>query len=158
MKEYQLTARAQALRNRMVEQPAVCTERAVYLTESWQNTEGVPAPLRRARALRNVLEHMTIRIEPGGLLVGNHTSKIRGGALMPELSSDWILAEMDSLSTREYDPYQDLNETEKEAMRRCVSYWNGRSLRSQMEQLVPPELQGDDHVAGSSFGFCENGH
>ena len=49
MKEYQLTARAQALRNRMVEQPAVCTERAVYLTESWQNTEGVPAPLRRAR-------------------------------------------------------------------------------------------------------------
>ena len=78
MKEYQLTARAQALRNRMVEQPAVCTERAVYLTESWQNTEGVPAPLRRARALRNVLEHMTIRIEPGELLVGNHTSKIRG--------------------------------------------------------------------------------
>ena len=158
MKEYQLTARAQALRNRMVEQPAVCTERAVYLTESWQNTEGVPAPLRRARALRNVLEHMTIRIEPGELLVGNHTSKIRGGALMPELSSDWILAEMDSLSTREYDPYQDLNETEKEAMRRCVAYWSGRSLRSQMEQLVPPELQGYDHVAVSSFGFCENGH
>ncbi len=158
MKEYQLTARAQALRNRMVEQPAVCTERAVYLTESWQNTEGVLALLRRARALRNVLEHMTIRIEPGELLVGNHTSKIRGGALMPELSSDWILAEMDSLSTREYDPYQDLNETEKEAMRRCVAYWSGRSLRSQMEQLVPPELQGYDHVAVSSFGFCENGH
>ena len=37
---------------------------------------------------------------------------------------------MDSLSTREYDPYQDLNETEKEAMRRCVSYWNGRSAQS----------------------------
>ena len=48
MKEYQLTARAQALRNRMVEQPAVCTERAVYLTESWQNTAGIKPTIRRA--------------------------------------------------------------------------------------------------------------
>lgn len=158
MQEYQLTQRAQILRNRMLEQPAVCTERAVYLTESWQSTEGMPAPLRRARALRNILEHMTIRIDPGELLVGNHTSKIRGGALMPELSSDWILSEMDSLSTREYDPYQDMSEAEKEAMRHCASYWSSRSLRSQMEHLVPPELQAYDHVAVSSFGFCENGH
>ena len=80
MKEYQLTARAQALRNRMVEQPAVCTERAVYPTESWQNTEFIPAP--PGAGTPNVLEHMTIRIEPGELLVGNHTSKIRGSALM----------------------------------------------------------------------------
>ena len=34
MKEYQLTARAQALRNRMVEQPAVCTELAGNLLQT----------------------------------------------------------------------------------------------------------------------------
>lgn len=158
MARYELTQRAEKLRDLMLEKPAVCTERAYYLTESWKETEGYPAPIRRSRALKNILEHMTIVIHPGELLVGNHTSKVRGGALMPELSSEWILEELDTLSVREYDPYLDLTADEKDRMRDCVSYWRGKSLRDQMEHRIPEELRAYDHVAVSSVGFCENGH
>lgn len=158
MARYQLTPRAQRLRDRMVTQPAVCTQRAVYFTQSWRETEGYPASIRRGRALRHLLEHMSIAIEPGELIVGRHTGKVRGGALMPELSCAWILDEMDCLSTRACDPYLDMSEAEKQQMRDCVAYWRGKSLRDQMERMVPEELKPYDHVAVSSMGFSENGH
>ena len=43
--------------------PEICVERARLVTESYQATEGEPYILRRAKALRHLLEHMTIFID-----------------------------------------------------------------------------------------------
>ena len=40
--------------------PEVCPQRAILLTESYQETEGQPAILRRAKAFSKVLEQMEI--------------------------------------------------------------------------------------------------
>lgn len=53
----------------------LCIERARYATEVWRRTEGLHPSLRAARALENVLAKMSVRIEPGELLVGNRSSK-----------------------------------------------------------------------------------
>ena len=37
--------------------------------------------------------------------MGRQTSKVRGGSLLPEISAEWILEEMDRLDQREHDPY-----------------------------------------------------
>ena len=55
--------RVSRLRERMLVTPAICVERAYYMTKSYQKTENLPTILRRAHALADILDHMTIRIE-----------------------------------------------------------------------------------------------
>jgi pyruvate-formate lyase len=81
--------RVQKLRERMLTAPEICIERGYLITESYKETESNPAVIRRAKALEKVLKEMTISIEEGELLVGKTTSKVRGGALVPELRADW---------------------------------------------------------------------
>ncbi|MGI5971651.1 MAG: glycyl radical protein [Oscillospiraceae bacterium] len=154
----ELTKRAKALRARMLTTPEVCVERGLYMTESYKETEGYPHVIRRARALEKILSCMGIRIEKGELIVGCHTSKIRGGALLPEISAEWILKEMDTVSTRDWDKYKPLSEEEKRCLLDYVPYWRGKSLNDQMKMAIPEEIMKLDHVAVSSAGFSENGH
>jgi hypothetical protein len=63
---------------------------------------------------------MTVHIYPDELIVGRPTSKVRGGAISPELQCDWILDELDLLSTRETDPFEPLTEEEKNTLRDVV--------------------------------------
>ena len=59
-----------------------------------------------------MLENMSIRIDEGELFVGNFTSKVRGGAVLPEIKGQWILNERDTLTTRPFDRYAPLSEEE----------------------------------------------
>jgi len=78
----------------------ICIERARLVTEAYKETEGEPTAVRRAKALRKVLEEMSIYISDGELIVGNQASKIRNAPLFPEYSYKWILEDMDSFATR----------------------------------------------------------
>ena len=44
--------------------PSICLERARLVTKSYQKSEGEPYLLRRAKALSDVLDNMTIFIRP----------------------------------------------------------------------------------------------
>ena len=43
--------------------PTICIERAKLVTESYKKTEGLPYIIRRAQALKDMLENMTIFID-----------------------------------------------------------------------------------------------
>ena len=152
------TSRVENLRRIMLAPASICVERGYYMTESYRQTEGYPAVIRRGEALRHILSHMSIGIGDGELIVGRQTSKIRGGSLLPEISAEWILEEMDTLDSRECDPYEALTEEEKRTLREYVPYWRGKALKDQLNAMVPEELKAYDHVAVSSMGFAENGH
>jgi len=47
----------------------VCTERARFYTEVYRANRDKPVILRRALALEQTLKHMSLRIEPGELIV-----------------------------------------------------------------------------------------
>ncbi|WP_191397211.1 glycyl radical protein [Flavonifractor sp. An306] len=153
-----LTARAQKLRNQMVTTPAICVERLRYMTESYQQTEGESNLMRRAKALAYILSHMTVRINEGELFVGNFTSKIRGGAIAPELKGQWLLDELDTLSTRPFDRYQPLTDAEVETLRQYLPYWKGKSAFEYWQTMVPPAYQRLDHIMVATGGYAENGH
>ena len=153
-----LTARAQKLRDRMVTTPAICVERLRYMTESYRQTEGETDRMRRAKALAYILEHMTVRIDEDELFVGNFTSKIRGGAIAPELKGQWLLDELDTLSTRPFDRYEPLSREELDILHEYLPYWRGKAAFEHWQAKVPPEYQRLDHIMVATGGYAENGH
>ena len=150
------TSRIRRMRQRMLARPAVCVERCAILTRSFQATEGESAPIRRARAFADLLDQMTIRIEPDELVVGRPTSKVRGGSISPELQCGWILDELDLLSTRDTDPFLPLTDQEKDTLRQVVPYWRTRSVRAKWEQLVPPDSRPYDDLIIGGGAYCGN--
>ena len=134
------TKRVEKLRAMVIGDPEVCVERARLMTESYKQTEGEPTVIRRAKAMYYVMENMPIRIDEGELIVGNSTSKHRGGMLIPELQWKWYLDEIEILSTRQWDRCAPISEQEKQVMRECLPYWEGKT---------PEEVwaQGGDPVA-----------
>lgn len=126
------------------------------MTESFQNTEGKPAPIRRAMAFQAVLEKMSVNIFDGELIVGKSISKIRGGSISPELQCDWILKELDLLATRQADPFQPLTEEEKEVLQKVVSYWQNRCMREKWNETVPEATRKYDDLLMGGGAYCGN--
>ncbi len=151
------TERIKRLRERMLVTPAICVERAYYMTESYRKTENLPIILRRAHALAEILDKMTVRIEEGELLAGWQTSKERGGALLIEMRSDWIAEEMDTVQDRQWDKYQPLSDDEKEKIREILPYWKGKTLSDYWIGAVPKWASKLENILQTG-GFCRNGH
>lgn len=148
--------RIRQLRKAMLVQPSVCVERARLITESYRQTQGEPAPIRRGKAFAHLLRHMTVRIYPQELIVGRPTSKVRGGSISPELQCDWILKELDILSTRETDPFEPLTQEERDTLADVVSYWDTNSLRYHWSQEVGEEHKPYDDLLIGGGAFCGN--
>ena len=73
----------------------ICTERAEFYTEIYQEFENSPVILKRAYALEKTLKKMTIFINEGELIVGNQSSKLRAAPIFPEYVTSWIINELD---------------------------------------------------------------
>jgi formate C-acetyltransferase len=146
--------RVRRLREKVLCPPELCIERGYLLTESYKETESEPTIIRRAKGLAKVLKEMTIGIEDGELIVGRATSKQRGGALIPEVQWKWYLEEMDTISTRDYDRFSPLTESEKSKMKEFLPYWKGRSLYDKWLAILPEKaLKLNNKIAGS-VGNC----
>src|SRR4030042_4113156 len=108
--------------------PTICSERARYWTESWKETEGQPAVVRRAKALANVLQKMSIYILDGELIVGNVASKPRASVVNPEYTTTVLFKEFKdkekSPYTRKYDNHKITEEVKRELMEEIFPYWN----------------------------------
>ena len=71
------TDRVERLRSMIVDAvPCIEAERAVLITESYQATEGLPMIMRRAKALENILNNLTVSFSLKTLTNGLWTSSI----------------------------------------------------------------------------------
>ena len=153
-----LTPRAQKLRQKKVTTPEICVERLQYMTESYRQTECEPEAVRRAKALRHILNHMSVRIDEGELFAGNFTSKDRAGAVIPEIKGQWLLDEKDTLSTRPFDRYKPLTEEELHTLEACLPYWKDKALYPRHMARLPDYALRANYKLTATAGFCENGH
>lgn len=64
--------------------PQVEADRAVIVTESYKETEGLPIILRRAKALEKILHDIPIAIHDHDLLAGVLTVTVHGCQIYPE--------------------------------------------------------------------------
>jgi len=117
-------------------------EQALIITRSYREHEGEPRMLQRAFALKQAFEDITIRIDPGELIVGNRTPGVRAGVVSPEAGIGWVAAELDTLPTREQDPFDVDPETARAFLEEIVPEWTGRTL----EDIVR-ERHGDEIAA-----------
>ena len=124
-----LTARTKAIKDSLFESPRqVSLERATLYMESYKQTEGEPAVIRRAKAFAHLLSNHELVIDDYDLLVGNRTSTPRAGVVSPEMSPYWILDELDNFPTRPQDKFE-MSEDDKAYYREVLyPFWSGKSL------------------------------
>ncbi|MCF7935985.1 MAG: formate C-acetyltransferase/glycerol dehydratase family glycyl radical enzyme [Synergistales bacterium] len=127
--------------------PELLPERALLVTEAYEENPAQPALLQRAYALQKVLSRMTLYIDPDEVFVGHPSPQPRSPIVCPELGARWVMAELDSVAHRDGDPIG-LSDENKESLRECLSKWQESSLDAVVGGHISPETQAAlDHGA-----------
>ncbi|CAG0945078.1 partial formate C-acetyltransferase, partial [Anaerolineae bacterium] len=133
----QVNPRIEKLRRALqVQKYPLCIEKARLVIESYRATEGDPQILRRAKATAHYLDHKTIFIEDGELIVGNVASKPMGmeaGSLGPT----WSQEDLDDLKQTTFE----ISDEDEARLRALDEYWvgKGRTLEERMGQFYDDE-------------------
>ena len=135
------TMRIQRMRRELLDtQATVCTQRAVLATRAYKAHEMDQTVLKRAYMLKEVLENMTIYIEPETLIVGNQASCNRAAPIFPEYAMDWVIRELDEFDKRPGDRFT-ITEENKQILRDIYPYWKGRTLQDKAYAVYPEQAK-----------------
>jgi formate C-acetyltransferase len=133
----ELTDRMQSFREDLLNaKPFVCTERARITTDTYRRTMDQPLALRRALMYKNVLEGMSIFIEPQTLLAGNQASSNRSAPIFPEYAMDWVIDELDRFDKRDGDRFS-ITEENKAALRAIAPFWEHNTVKDRGLAAMP---------------------
>jgi pyruvate formate-lyase/glycerol dehydratase family glycyl radical enzyme len=151
--------RIATLRQKILETtPRVCVERARLVTEVYRENEADPIVLRRAKAFAHTLDHMSIYIQEGDLIVGNQASSPQAAPIFPEYSTDWIEKEIDEFPNRTADRFLVDPAVKRELLEDILPYWQGRTLYDRAKATMPEEVwQAQDIGAISGRGNITSG-
>lgn len=127
--------RIQRLRERLfVDAYPVCIEKIRLLTESYKQTESEPQIIRRAKALANVLDKITIFIEADELIVGNAASK----PMAVEFDCDYGIWSQDEIDALKQDGFT-TSEADEIELKAINEYWKGKTLVGRMGRFYDDE-------------------
>ena len=151
--------RIESLKKKMLDEPRyVSIEQAHIVTEVYRQTEGEPACIRRAKALKAALEQIKIRIEPDEWIVGNSTAGVRAGVVFPETGASWVDREFETLPTRPQDRFLVRPEDIVEFRERILPYWKGVSLEDQVRARAGEEVNAIARVVKINQKDHSQGH
>ncbi|MCG8687653.1 MAG: pyruvate formate lyase family protein, partial [Desulfobacterales bacterium] len=133
--------RIEKLRERVVNAtPTMDIENALILTESFRKTEALPRENRKAKAFKDVCSKKTVTIWDHELIVGCSGKLPRGGVLCADVCWSVLDKELDTISTRPYDPFF-ISEEDKKLFRQVIKpYWLGRSNFEKWEAQAPQDI------------------
>ena len=133
-----LTPRMQNFRDELLNaKPQVCVERAVITTETYKENQDQPLAIKRALMLKNVLEQMSIFIEPQTLIAGNQASSNRSAPIFPEYAMKWVIDELDEFEKRDGDVFY-ITEENKQKLRDIAPFWEHNTLLDRGLAAFPP--------------------
>lgn len=145
----QPTQRVEKLKRMILDAtPYVESERAVLVTESFKETEGLPVILRRAKAVEKIFNQLPITIRDDELVVGAITKNPRSTEICPEFSYDWVEKEFETMGTRIADPFQIPKETAAE-LHEAFQYWEGKTTSALADSYMSQEAK--DAIAAGVF-------
>lgn len=137
--------------------PEIEADRAVLLTESYQETEDEPIITRRAKAFAHILDYIPITIREGELIVGSATKRPRGCQVFPEFSYTWLEDEFDTISSRSADPFFIAEDTKK-ILHMTYQYWKGKTTSELATSYMAPEaLKAIEHNIFTTGNYFYNG-
>ncbi len=134
------STRIDKLINQLYEKlPEIESERGKLVTESYKATEGLPIIRRRSAAFAHILRNIPIVIREGELIVGSATKAPHSCQVFPEYSFEWLEAELDTVATREADPFFVSEEVKHELRCEVYPYWKGKTTSDLAKSLMAPE-------------------
>ncbi|MET1124222.1 MAG: pyruvate formate lyase family protein [Archaeoglobaceae archaeon] len=130
--------RIERLRRRLIgKKPRIYIDRAKYYTEAMKTTEGEPAILRQAKALKYVLENVPVVIFPDELIVGAMVKDPPSAIMYPEGVGLRVLPELERIAERKDNPLE-ISPEEIEIVRKEIApYWMERNLGAIAEKITP---------------------
>ena len=136
-------------------QPSISIERAVLLTEFYKSgeSERVSIPVGRALAFKYLLEHKTLCVNEGELIVGERGPGPHQTPTYPEICTH-SLQDFEILDTREKISFKVDDDTTKIQKESIIPFWKGRSLRDRIFNEVDKEWI-DCYEAGMFTEFME---
>ena len=128
--------------------PTISTERAELMTEFYrQNTGLMSAPMRRALAFQYLMEHKTIYIGPGELIVGEKGPAPKATPTYPELCCH-TLEDLDILDSRPKIPFRVTPEARRIYAEEIIPFWQGKTMRERLFAEMT-----DEWLAGYEAGI-----
>ena len=132
--------------------PCTSAERLRLATEGHQKFTCEPPVLIRARVFDYILRNMTVRIEPGELLVGTHTDKDRCAPIYPEYSSSsWMSDQIDLFPVRSTDPLA-VSPQDREDILKYLAWWDGKSMQDLTDDALPEDIKLEEECALYTVG------
>ena len=114
---------------------------AKYLTEGFKASEGQPWIIQKATGYFNQCQKKNIYIQDHELLVGGAGFKPRAGILCADSSCSILDRELDTISTRKFDPFF-LSEEGKKVFKEQVSeYWKGKCVLDRWRVMAPGDME-----------------
>jgi formate C-acetyltransferase len=147
-----ITERVRRLRQQSLDAiPTLSAERGRLMTEFYQQDQGlVSTPVRRALSFRYLMEHKTICINDGELIVGEKGPGPAAAPTFPELCCH-TLSDLDILDSRAKIPFKVSPETRQAYAEAIIPFWRGKSMR----ELLFREMTDDWQAAYEAGIFTE---
>ena len=115
-----------------------CSERALIVTNSYKNTEGLHPDEQRALVMKDLLEQMSVYILDNELIVGHNTREYVGAPVFPEVDTAWLEEELKLQDKKDLGiEIPKMTDQVKEDFREVVEYWRGKSLRHLTWEKLP---------------------
>jgi pyruvate formate-lyase/glycerol dehydratase family glycyl radical enzyme len=114
----------------IITKPHITPERAILITEFYRSNiaSRSSAPVKRALALKHLLENKSIHIGDGELIVGERGPAPKAVPTYPEICCH-SLDDLKILSTRKKTPYAVDDETKRIYKEEIIPFWKGKSIR-----------------------------
>jgi len=121
-------------------QVKISTERARLVTEFYQSgmADNLSIPVQRAMAFKYLLEHCSLPVEEGQLIVGLRGTGPKEVPTYPEICAH-SLEDLDILDTRENMPYHNTAEDKQLYESTILPFWQGKTIREKLFQRMPEE-------------------
>ncbi len=147
-----MTARVARLRQQSLAAiPRISAERAELMTEFYQQNVGLmSAPVRRALAFQYLMEHKTITIGDGELIVGEKGPAPKATPTYPELCCH-SLADLEILNSRDKIAFAVSPEVWQIYRDKIIPFWQGKSMR----ELIFAQMTGEWLAAYEAGIFTE---
>jgi len=134
--------------------PTLSAERALLTTCFYQQQRDAQSiPVERALLFQYLLEHKTICLNPGELIVGEKGPVAKAAPTFPELCCH-SLADLDLLNSREKIPFGVSPETRRTFETEIIPFWQGKTMRESLFSQMTPQWK-DAYDAGIFTEFME---
>jgi formate C-acetyltransferase len=125
----------------LASKPHLDVERAHFYTQSYRANEDKPVVLKTALGLEKVLKEISIEIHPHELIVGDICKVPRSVNIFPEVCGGWLEQELESISSRDWDPLIVTEEDKRILKEDVFPYWRNRSVDERIFALLPQDTK-----------------